>query len=146
MATLPLSRGGRQASLIVDAETSARLGRIRQSGTRAELAVRKLLSSLGGRYRVTNRDLPGSPDVANRSKGWAVFVHGCYWHSHQNCSRATVPTRNRQFWEAKFSANRARDARVIRELRGRGYKVAVVWECEIDQHPTRVKRRLMRLM
>jgi DNA mismatch endonuclease (patch repair protein) len=142
VAVIPRSRGGRQAKLRVDEATSTRLGRIRQSGTGAELAVRKMVSSLGGRYRTKNRDLPGSPDIANRSRMWAIFVHGCYWHAHLNCSRATVPKRNRLFWEAKFSANRTRDARAIRELRSHGFRVVVVWECEIDKHPKLVLRRL----
>jgi len=131
------SPGSKHTDLVVDSNTSARLGRIRQSGTNAELAVRRLVSSLGARYRVSNRDLPGSPDLANRSKRWAIFVHGCYWHSHENCSRATVPKRNRAFWEAKFVANRARDARAILQLRAQGYRVSVVWECEIDGDPPR---------
>ena len=118
--------------LVVDAETSARLGRIRQHGTAAELTVRKLLHALGHRFRVHNRDLPGSPDVANRSRNWAVFVHGCFWHRHANCKRTTTPSRNREFWLRKFDANVARDARVQAALRKQGYRVLVVWECETE--------------
>lgn len=140
------SRVHRRPALDVDSETSARLGRVRQHGTSAELKVRKILSSLGLRYRIHNRDLPGSPDMANRAHGWAVFVHGCYWHSHTGCRRATVPKRNREFWEAKFAANRLRDARAIRKLRRLGYRVAVVWECEVLEHPGRVERRLPRVL
>lgn len=131
--------------LQVDRATSARLSRQRQRGTSPELAVRRQLSALGLRYRLNNRDLPGSPDIANRNQRWAVFVHGCYWHSHSGCSRATIPKRNRAFWQAKFRANRARDARVQRALRRRGYRVAVVWECELER-PERVARRLQRLL
>jgi DNA mismatch endonuclease (patch repair protein) len=118
--------------LVVDSETSARLGRIRQHGTSAELKVRKLLHSLGHRFRVHNRDLPGSPDIANRSRKWAVFVHGCFWHRHAGCRRSTTPSRNRDFWLEKFEANVARDARVQAALRELGYRVAVVWECETE--------------
>ena len=127
--------------LEVDAETSARLGRIRQHGTSAELAVRSALHALGARFRTRNRDLPGSPDVANRSRRWAVFVHGCFWHRHQGCARTTTPTRNREFWQAKFDANVARDARVVDELRRRGYAVLVVWECETPR-PDELRKRL----
>lgn len=116
----------------MDAETSARLGRIRQHGTSAELTVRKLLHSLGHRFRVHNRDLAGSPDIANRSRKWAVFVHGCFWHRHTGCKRTTTPTRNREFWLQKFDANVARDARVQSALREQGYRVLVVWECETE--------------
>jgi DNA mismatch endonuclease (patch repair protein) len=115
-----------------DAATSARLGRIRQSGTDAELRVRAALTAAGLRYRTSNRDLPGSPDIANRARGWAVFVHGCFWHRHEGCRRTTTPTRNRDFWVAKFEANVRRDARAVEALGALGYAVLVVWECEAE--------------
>jgi DNA mismatch endonuclease (patch repair protein) len=116
--------------LEVDEATSKRLGRIRQRDTTPEQVVRKLLAASGLRFRKENRDLPGSPDVANRRARWAIFVHGCFWHAHRGCPKATVPKRNKAFWEAKFAANRARDARAIQELRRLGYSVLVIWECE----------------
>jgi DNA mismatch endonuclease (patch repair protein) len=122
----------RRQLLVTDPETSARLGRIRQSGTAAELAVRRVIHQLGHRFRVNNRDLPGSPDIANRKRRWAIFVHGCFWHRHIGCSRATTPKRNREFWEAKFEANVARDRRVASELRELGFKTITIWECEIE--------------
>lgn len=131
--------------LEVDAATSHRLGQIRQRGTAAELEVRRMLTSLGLHYRLGNRDLPGSPDVANRIRRWAVFVHGCFWHSHEGCPRATVPKRNRAFWEDKFAANRDRDRRAIDALRSMGYRAVVVWECELE-NPARVRRRLERAL
>lgn len=124
---------------------SERMGRIRQKGTKPELIVREIVSSLGHRYSTKNKNLPGSPDLANRTKGWAIFVHGCYWHSHQGCPKATVPKNNREFWEAKFARNRARDRKAQRELRAMGFKVAVVWECQTKQ-PGRVRSRLSRLL
>jgi DNA mismatch endonuclease (patch repair protein) len=131
----------RDLGLEVDEATSQRLARIRQHGTDAELTVRRIASGLGLRYRVKNRDLPGSPDLANRSRRWAVFVHGCYWHSHDGCPRATVPKRNRAFWEKKFSDNRARDRRAAEELESRGFRVLTIWQCELD-HPELVRERL----
>jgi len=119
-------------ALEVDAETSRRLGRIRQQDTTPERAVRRFLYAIGVRFRVRNRDLPGSPDVANRAARWAVFVHGCFWHRHPNCRRSTTPKRSREFWVAKFEANVARDARAVEELRSRGYRVVVIWECETE--------------
>lgn len=116
--------------LELDEATSKRLGKQRQQGTKAELIVRRIAHGLGLRFRVFNRDLPGSPDLANRSKRWAVFVHGCYWHSHHGCERATVPKRNRKFWLEKFEANRARDTRVLSALKAQGWIIQVVWECE----------------
>ena len=72
-------------------DTSARMGNIRQRGTEPELAVRAMLTALGVRYRTGNRDLPGSPDLANRGRHWAIFVHGCFWHAHPGCVKATMP-------------------------------------------------------
>ena len=85
---------------------------------------------MGHRYRVAPSSLPGSPDVANKSQGWAMFVHGCYWHQHPSCSRATVPKNNRDWWLAKFDANRRRDAAKVEALEALGLRVLVVWECE----------------
>ena len=112
------------------AGTSRRMGKVRQRGTAPELIVRRAVRRIGLHYRLRNRDLPGSPDLANRSRRFAVFVHGCFWHQHLHCPRATVPKRNRGFWVAKFAANRARDDRSVEALRQLGYTVLVVWECE----------------
>lgn len=109
---------------------SARMSRVRQRSTTAELRVRRELMAMGRRYRISNRDLPGSPDIANRAKKWAVFVHGCFWHRHDCCPRTTTPKENRDFWLRKFAVNRTRDERVQGELRDMGFKVAIVWECE----------------
>ena len=129
--------------IIVDDETSERMGRVRQKGTKPELVVRQIIYELGHRYRVENRDLPGSPDIANRSRGWAEFVHGCYWHRHRGCPKTTTPTRNRAFWEDKFKANVERDRRVHRQLRHMEYRTLVVWECECEREIV-LRRRLER--
>ena len=71
--------------------------------------------------------------MANKSKRWAIFVHGCFWHSHPNCRLATVPKTNRRFWINKLAANRARDATKAQALRKLGYKVTTVWQCELDE-------------
>ncbi len=117
--------------IVYDQATSRRLARFGHETSGPERLVRSFLSSAGLRFRTKNRDLPGSPDVANRSKKWAVFVHGCYWHHHAGCRRATVPTRNRAFWLSKFRDNRRRDRRVVSQLEAAGFTVAVVWECEM---------------
>jgi DNA mismatch endonuclease (patch repair protein) len=131
--------------LQLDRKTSSRMARIRQMDTAAELTVRRILTALGYRYRVRNRDLPGSPDIANRRHGWAVFVHGCFWHRHRKCLRTTTPKRNRSFWEEKFAANIRRDRRVQRELRNLGITSLVVWECETSK-VDKIKNRLTRLL
>src|SRR5438045_3715628 len=96
-------------SVITDRETSARMKRVRQRDTAPEIALRKWLWRQGYRFRVHNRRLPGTPDLSNTSKRWAIFVNGCFWHGHEGCARATVPKRNREFWVAKIAANQARD-------------------------------------
>jgi DNA mismatch endonuclease (patch repair protein) len=108
------------------------MARVRQKGTAVELTVGRSLRCLGASYRINVRKLPGSPDFANRTRKWAVFVHGCFWHHHARCKRATVPKSNNKFWREKFEANRARDKRAIRDLIKSGFRVAVIWECEID--------------
>lgn len=109
---------------------SKRMAAVRQKDTGPELAVRKVLSALGHFYRVRNGDLPGSPDIANRSRRWAVFVHGCFWHRH-GCTRTTTPKSNREFWLQKFDANVRRDRRAQRALRAMGFNVIVFWECHV---------------
>lgn len=125
-----------------DSKTSERLARQKQLSTQAELTVAKTLKSLGVHYRKNVKGLPGSPDFANISKRWAIFVNGCFWHHHTNCRRATVPRNNEEFWRSKFAANRTRDARSIRKLRRRGFKVLVLWECEIRTCATQLHKVL----
>jgi DNA mismatch endonuclease (patch repair protein) len=138
--------GKTSPKLVVDAATSARLARIRQKNTAPELLVRSMLHRLGLRFRVGRRGLPGSPDIVNVSKRWVVFVHGCFWHAHAGCSRATVPRRNRGFWRSKLDANRVRDARAVRALRRMGYTTIVVWECDVAAKPQLTTRRLRKLL
>jgi len=109
---------------------SSHMRGIRREGTSAELAVGRALRSLGQRYRKNVRTLPGSPDFANRTKKWVVFVDGCFWHRHTACVRATIPKTNKEFWLDKLARNRKRDAKAIRSVRALGMTAIVVWECE----------------
>lgn len=127
-------------SVFTTAAVSARMGRVRQRGTSPELAVRLAVRVLGMRYRVVNRDLPGSPDIANRARRVAIFVHGCYWHRHSGCAKATTPRANRAFWLAKFARNRARDRASVRALEEMGFRVVVIWECETRDSRALVER------
>jgi DNA mismatch endonuclease (patch repair protein) len=103
--------------------------------------VRQELHRLGKRYRVRNRDLPGNPDIANRTQRWVIFVHGCFWHHHEGCKRATIPKRNREFWLGKFVANQQRDRRATAALVERGFHVITLWECEAE-NPEALRRIL----
>ena len=100
-------------------------------GTAPELAIRRLIWSLGGRYRLNRADLPGKPDLVLAGRRLAIFVHGCFWHGH-HCKRgARVPKANRDYWQAKIGRNRERDARVGEELQSLGWRAEVIWECEL---------------
>lgn len=131
--------------LRVDDASSARMGLVRQKGTLPELIVRRLLSSLGHRFRVSRRGLPGSPDIVNASRRWVVFVHGCFWHRH-GCKATTTPGQNREFWMAKFERNMQRDRRNIEALEALGYRVIVVWECETKRGIEPLRERLAELL
>jgi DNA (cytosine-5)-methyltransferase 1 len=111
-------------------ERSALMKRVRRRDTGIEKSVRALLHSFGVRYRTCVESLPGRPDIANVAGRWAIFVHGCYWHSHDDCHLAKVPRTNFAKWSKKMSDNRERDRRKITALEGLGYRVLVVWDCE----------------
>ena len=108
---------------------SRMMASIRQRDTKPEMIVRRLVHSMGYRYRLHVRGLPGSPDLVFPKSRRVVFVHGCYWHRHR-CRKATTPSSNVEFWQEKFEQNRTRDRKAVRALRGRGWEVLVVWECQ----------------
>lgn len=116
-----------------DPVTSRRMAGVRRNATGPELFVRAHLRRLGMHYRCNCRGLPGSPDLANKKRKWAIFIHGCFWHGHPHCSRATTPKRNRSFWIEKIKANKLRDLRKEQELRAAGFDVLIVWECQIQR-------------
>jgi len=111
-------------------ETSDRMRRVRSKDTAPEMRVRRLAHGMGYRYRLHAKDLPGSPDLVFRSRKRVVFVHGCYWHRHPGCRRASTPSTRRDYWQAKFDRNVARDAAAQAALEEAGWDVLVVWECE----------------
>ena len=106
---------------------------VRQANTGPELAVRKILHKLGLRYRLHRRDLPGTPDIVLPKHRTVVFVHGCFWHRHEDCSKASTPKTREQFWREKFDRNIARDREIEDALIKLGWRVLTVWECEIKQ-------------
>ncbi|MCE9616507.1 MAG: DNA mismatch endonuclease Vsr [Lentisphaerae bacterium] len=122
---------------------SAVMGRIRSRDTKPELLLRSLLHRSGLRYSLRRRDLPGRPDIVLPKYRAVVFVHGCFWHRHKGCPVATTPKTRRAFWLAKFRANVLRDRRNGRALRRQGWKVSVVWECEVLRDPHAALRHLL---
>lgn len=108
--------------------------------TAPEMAVREILSRMGIRYRLHAKDLPGKPDIVNRKRGFAIFVHGCFWHGH-SCRRGAKPTSNTTFWNQKLSRNKERDAAAVTALKRGDWRVLTVWECEIKDR-ARTERRI----
>lgn len=115
---------------IISTQARSRLmAGIRSKNTRPEIIVRKVLHSIGYRFRLHRDDLPGSPDIVLPGRNIAIFVHGCFWHRHAQCRLATLPATRREFWNAKFEANVNRDQNAIFQLRSKGWRVLLVWEC-----------------
>lgn len=106
------------------------MARVRGRDTKPEMIVRSLVHRLGYRFRLHRRQLPGNPDLVFQRHKKVVFIHGCFWHGHKGCLRATRPEANRSFWRRKLDGNIERDRDSLRKLRGLGWDVLVVWECE----------------
>jgi DNA mismatch endonuclease (patch repair protein) len=107
------------------------MARIRSKNTKPEVLTRSAVQALGLRFRTHVDDLPGKPDLANKTRKWAIFVHGCFWHSHAGCRLASSPKSNTGYWTDKLARNRARDVDKIAALEARGFRVLVVWECDV---------------
>lgn len=117
---------------IVDKSTRSRMmAGIKGMNTKPEMQLRRLLHAAGFRYRLHAKNLPGKPDIVLPRYKAAIFVHGCFWHRHPGCRYATSPGSNIEFWSAKFAANVARDFSNEQALLAAGWRVAVVWECEL---------------
>jgi DNA mismatch endonuclease (patch repair protein) len=114
---------------------------VKTSDTKPELAVRKLLHGMGFRFRLRNNHLPGKPDVVLPRWRAVVLIHGCFWHRHRGCRKATTPKTKTAYWLKKFQENVRRDRIVTRRLESLGWRVCVVWQCEL-RTPTTLGRRL----
>ncbi len=112
---------------------SQMMARIRSRDTKPEVLTRAAVYALGFRFRKHVASLPGNPDLANKLRKWAIFVHGCFWHSHQGCKLASNPKSNKGYWSEKLKRNSERDAIKIATLRARGFNVLVIWECDVRQ-------------
>lgn len=107
------------------------MSKIKSKNTKPEVLVRKFLFSHGFRFRLHRKDLPGNPDIVLPKYKTAIFINGCFWHGHKDCKFATIPETNRDFWQAKISGNVARDNDSIERLEAAGWKVIVIWQCEL---------------
>lgn len=118
------------------------MAQVKGRDTRPEKVVRSLLHSMGYRFRLQKKDLPGKPDIVLPRFRTAVFVHGCFWHRHPGCKRASMPAVNAEYWRRKFERNMARDAANKAALEKQAWRVLVVWECELkDMAALRMRLR-----
>lgn len=127
-----------------DPETRSRTMRaVKGKNTTPEMVVRRLVHSMGYRYRLHRQDLPGKPDMVFSRLRKIIFVHGCFWHGHDCPRGARMPKTNQDYWEKKISGNSLRDAGSIAALQAQGWRVAVIWECELKDM-AQVSRRLVK--
>jgi DNA mismatch endonuclease (patch repair protein) len=141
--TLPRPKTKKNRPEPVDPKRSALMARVRQRHSEPEQAVRRLLRQLKIPYRLHQASLPGTPDIVVPSRKYAIFVHGCFWHRHSSCAKATTPKTRIAFWTDKFAKNVARDARKAKALRKLGWHVITVWECQC-RHVDKLRIRLQR--
>lgn len=127
---------------MIDPQRSAIMRSVKSKDTVPEIQVRRFIHSLGYRFRLHRKDLPGTPDLAFPRLKCAVFVHGCFWHGH-SCSRgARVPKTNTKYWRSKITRNIARDTQNRRDLRALGWNLLVVWECHLKSKLDSTQRRI----
>ncbi|PIS19503.1 MAG: very short patch repair endonuclease [Zetaproteobacteria bacterium CG12_big_fil_rev_8_21_14_0_65_55_1124] len=109
------------------------MGRVSSRDTSLELLIRRSLFASGFRFRLNDKRYPGSPDIVLPKYKAVIFVHGCFWHQHEGCSKSKRPETRREFWNSKLDANIERDKRNIEKLNSLGWRVAIVWECAIKK-------------
>jgi DNA mismatch endonuclease, patch repair protein len=120
------------------------MSRIRSKNTAPEMMVRRLVHSLGFRYRLYASDLPGKPDLVFRQRRKVIFVHGCFWHCHVACIDGHKPKTNTNYWRSKLSRNKERDKKALFSLKRLGWEVMVIWECEIQS--STLKKRVCQFL
>ena len=123
---------------------SAVMRSVRSENTLPELEVRKLAHALGYRFRLHRKDLPGRPDLVFPRIKSVIFVHGCFWHQH-DCPAAARPTSRSDYWNSKLDGNIVRDKKNILLLRSLGWRILVIWECQIKNR-SQLTSRLMRFL
>ena len=122
------------------------MSRIKGKDTKPELIVRSQLHKMGFRFRLHRKDLPGKPDIVLPKYKTVIFVHGCFWHRHENCKYSSTPKTRKEFWENKFKENVIRDKSHQKKLSSIGWKIIIVWECEIKEKNLLIKDRLKGLL
>lgn len=115
---------------------SYNMSRIKGRNTKPEMLVRKFLFSKGFRYRLHVKSLPGKPDIVLPKYKTVIFIHGCFWHGHENCKKFVIPKTRTEFWLEKIKTNISNDMNNAKKLRNYGWKVLIVWECMLDDNNT----------
>ncbi|SDI55501.1 MULTISPECIES: very short patch repair endonuclease [Bradyrhizobium] len=124
---------------------SALMAKVRSQHTGPERAVRAISHRLGYRFRLHKKELPGTPDLVFPRLRSVILVHGCFWHRHSNCRKASMPKTRIEFWKAKFERNVSRDIAVRLALKKQGWRVLTVWECQLKK-PTLVEKRVQKFL
>ena len=114
----------------VSEQRSRNMSAIKSKNTKPEIKVRKILHSMGYRFRLHSKDLPGSPDIVLPKYKTVIFVHGCFWHRHENCKYASNPKTRKEFWNKKFTENKKRDSKIQEKIKILDWRSVVIWECE----------------
>ena len=114
----------------VSEQRSRNMSAIKSKNTKPEIKVRKVLHSMGYRFRLHSKDLPGSPDIVLPKHKTVIFVHGCFWHRHENCKYASTPKTRKEFWNKKFTENKKRDSEIQEKIKILDWRSVVIWECE----------------
>lgn len=114
------------------ATRSYNMSRIKGKNTKPEMLVRKFLFANGFRHRIHVKDLPGKPDIVLPKYKTVIFVHGCFWHGHEECKHATIPKTRTMWWKNKIMKNRDNDRKSIEELKSSGWNVKIIWTCELQ--------------
>ena len=114
----------------VSEQRSRNMSAIKSKNTKPEIKVRKILHSMGYRFRLHSKDLPGSPDIVLPKYKTVIFVHGCFWHRHENCKYASNPKTRKEFWNKKFTENKKRDSEIQEKIKILDWRSVVIWECE----------------
>lgn len=115
---------------LTKAQRAKAMKAVKSQDTKPEMLVRRLVHSMGYRYRLHVAALPGRPDLVFPSRKKIILVNGCFWHQHQGCKRASIPSTNVEYWDRKLLSNRSRDQSNAKALKALGWQVMVIWECQ----------------
>jgi DNA mismatch endonuclease (patch repair protein) len=124
------------------ATRSYNMSRIRAKNTKPEIIARKFLFAQGFRYRLHDKKLPGKPDIVLPKYKTVIFIHGCFWHGHENCRYFTIPKTRTKWWLKKISANIDNGIKAMRTLKKAGWKIFIVWSCQLKSNPEATLKKI----